>query len=426
MNRAFTFLKTAFAAAAVVLLLGVSSQVARAQSCAAPPPNMVSWWPGEGNANDIIDNNNGTPVNVTFAPGEVGLAFSFNGTSSEVDIPHNPNQNTGAQITIDAWINPTTITHGNPILNKRSSSNVGGYSFEATNSPFGNVNGLSFGIWIGGTLIQALTPANAITTGVWQHVAATYDGITMKIYVNGVLKASQAASGAIDAVTDPLVMGRNEVVSTADWDGLIDEVELFNRALTLSEIGAIYHAGSAGKCRPGTVYTVDYYANANTAGAPDATVRIVNPGTADDPASNGKEARDLCALIYVFDANQEMSECCGCYISANGLLTLSVNKNLTSNPLLGTKLQTGVIKIVSSTQKFNPLGCDPTVIGPMPSLRAWTTHIQNKVGTAFPSTEGESQSAVLGAGEKADLAEDCKVLEELGSGAGMCTCPAGH
>ena len=425
MNRAFTLLKTAFAAAAVVLLLGVSSQVARAQSCAAPPPNMVSWWPGEGNANDIIDNNNGTPVNVTFAPGEVGLAFSFNGTSSEVDIPHNPNQNTGAQITIDAWINPTTITHGNPILNKRSSSNVGGYSFEATNSPFGNVNGLSFGIWIGGTLIQALTPANAITTGVWQHVAATYDGITMKIYVNGVLKASQAASGAIDAVTDPLVMGRNEVVATADWDGLIDEVELFNRALTLSEIGAIYHAGSAGKCRPGTVYTVDYYANANTAGAPDATVRIINPGTTDDPASNGKEARDLCALIYVFDANQEMSECCGCYISANGLLTLSVNKNLTSNPLLGTKLQTGVIKIVSSTQKFNPLGCDPTVIGPMPSLRAWATHIQNKVGTAFPSTEGESQSAVLGAGEKADLAEDCKVLEELGSGAGMCTCPPG-
>ncbi len=174
------------------------------------------------------------------------------------------------------------------------------------------------------------------------------------------------------------------------------------------------------------VVLVDYFANANTPGAPDATVRIINPGTTDDPASNGTEAEDLCALIYVFDANQEMSECCGCYISANGLLTLSVNKSLTSNPSQGTKLHTGVIKVVSSTQTKVNIGCDPTVIGPMPSLRAWATHIQNKVGTAYPVTEGESQAAVLGAGEQADLAEDCLVLEELGSGAGVCSCPPGH
>ncbi len=174
------------------------------------------------------------------------------------------------------------------------------------------------------------------------------------------------------------------------------------------------------------VLLVDYFANANTFGAPDASVRIVNPGTTDDPASNGKEAEDLCALIYVFDANQEMSECCGCYVSANGLLTLSVNNNLTANPLLGTKLHTGVIKIVSSTETKVVFGCDPTAISATPTLRAWATHVQNRVGTAFPSTEGESQTAGFGSGEQADLAEDCKVLGELGSGAGMCTCPAGH
>jgi hypothetical protein len=168
------------------------------------------------------------------------------------------------------------------------------------------------------------------------------------------------------------------------------------------------------------VYTVDYYSNANTTGAEDGTVRIINPGTTSKSAS---EAADLCALIYVFDANQEMSECCGCFLSANGLLTLSVNNNLTSNPLLGTLLHTGVIKIVSSVNA-NP--CDPTKITPTPTLRAWATHIQNKVGTAFPETEGESQAATLGVGEQADLAEDCTVLEELGSGAGVCSCPPGH
>jgi hypothetical protein len=175
------------------------------------------------------------------------------------------------------------------------------------------------------------------------------------------------------------------------------------------------------------VLLVDYFANANTFGAPDASVRIVNPGTTDDPASNGKEAEDLCALIYVFDANQQLSECCGCYVSANALLTLSVNNNLTANPLLGAKLHTGVIKVVSSTENMTAscTGCDPTFIEPTPTLRAWATHIQNKVGTAFPITEGESQEAHPGSGELADLQEDCKVLEELGSGAGRCTCPPG-
>jgi hypothetical protein len=189
-------------------------------------------------------------------------------------------------------------------------------------------------------------------------------------------------------------------------------------ALALAAGSQVAQAQSA----PATsdVYTVDYYSNANTTGAEDATVRVINPGTT---SLSSTQAADLCALIYVFDANQEMSECCGCFVSANALLTLSVNNNLTSNPLLGTLLHTGVIKIVSSA---NAKPCDPTKITLTPTLRAWATHIQNKVGTAFPETEGESQAAILGTGEGADLAEDCTVLEELGSGNGICKCPPGH
>jgi hypothetical protein len=99
---------------------------------------------------------------------------------------------------------------------------------------------------------------------------------------------------------------------------------------------------------------------------------------------------------------------------------LSVNNNLTSNPQLGVLLHTGVIKIVASAIATP---CDPTKLTPTPSLRSWATHIQNKVNnTAFPETEGESQQACLGAGEQADLGEDCSVLLELGSGKGRCSC----
>ena len=166
------------------------------------------------------------------------------------------------------------------------------------------------------------------------------------------------------------------------------------------------------------VYTVDYFSNAHTMGAPDGTVRVINPGALGNPA----QGTDLCALIYVFDANQQLSECCGCFVSANALMTLSVNANLTNNPLLGGLLHTGVIKIVSSVAAAP---CDPTKITPTTTLRSWATHIQ-KFGTTFPQTEGESQAATLGTGEQADLAEDCTVALELGSGQGMCNCPPGH
>jgi hypothetical protein len=180
------------------------------------------------------------------------------------------------------------------------------------------------------------------------------------------------------------------------------------------------------------VFTVDYFANANTVGAPDATVRIINPGTENDNFdASTTEAADHCALIFVFDANQQLSECCGCTVTANALLTLSVNNNLTANPLLGAKLHTGVIKIVSTTLPLpGPAPCSP--IGAtgdeffVATLRVWATHIQNKVGTTYPVTEGESQDAGFGIGEGNDLAEDCQVLQELGSGAGTCTCPPGH
>jgi hypothetical protein len=89
------------------------------------------------------------------------------------------------------------------------------------------------------------------------------------------------------------------------------------------------------------------------------------------------------------------------------------------------KLHTGVIKIVSSTETAigAGTGCDPTVIISKETLRAWVTHIQNRVGTTFPVTEGESQAATLGLGEATDLAKDCTVLKELGSGHGLCNCP---
>jgi hypothetical protein len=162
------------------------------------------------------------------------------------------------------------------------------------------------------------------------------------------------------------------------------------------------------------VYRLNYFAN-NAAPAPDATVRISNPGLTYG---------NLCAMIYVFDQDQQLTECCGCAETHNGLRTLSVRSNLTSNPLTGVVSRTGVIKVLSAAINNSP--CDPTSnVTPTPNLRVWVTHIQNPVGGAYPITETESSDSTLGATELANLQAQCAFVNILGSGQGICSCGTG-
>ena len=179
-----------------------------------------------------------------------------------------------------------------------------------------------------------------------------------------------------------------------------------------------------------SVYALSYFSNAHTTGAPDAALRLVNDGFVSDASPAG----DLCASIYVFDSREELNECCSCRITPNGILSLSVNKNLTSNPLTGTIPTRGVVKVVSSSPfvytgttkvgRSSPISgaCDPTAVNLQIGIKGWLTHVQKGTGTGFGQTEEELTNSTLGQLEAIDLAEDCGVLTELGSGRGICTC----
>jgi len=158
---------------------------------------------------------------------------------------------------------------------------------------------------------------------------------------------------------------------------------------------------------------VDYFANANTAGAPDGTYRITNPGTAGG---------SLCAAIFVFDPNQELSECCSCLVSPDGLRTLSVNTDLTGNPLTGVVLSTGAVKIVPIPTRGGVCPTYPVSLAPTASIRSWGTHIQN---SNFTITETASQDATLSAAEVSRLDGQCYAIQLDGSGKGLCTCGTG-
>jgi hypothetical protein len=159
-------------------------------------------------------------------------------------------------------------------------------------------------------------------------------------------------------------------------------------------------------------YALGYFTLANTAGAPEGTLRFVNDGYNGDHSPGG----DVCASIYVFDNREELQECCSCRVTPNGYLALGVNKNLTASTITGVPIHRGVIKVVTSAPP-----CDPTVVAPAYGIRAWLTHIE-KVGSAYQVSVEDLKDSSLGGDEQNDLAEDCLVGFELGSGFGQCSC----
>jgi hypothetical protein len=178
-------------------------------------------------------------------------------------------------------------------------------------------------------------------------------------------------------------------------------------------------SGSALAQSENSYYFTTYFAN-NVTAAPDATLRIVNDG---DSAANPNGI--LFASIYVFDDSQELTECCSCAITADGLLSESVRNQLTANPLTSIKPSRGVIKVISSTTESDAsTNFAPNT--PTPGLRGWATHIQsvankNPFGPApYSQTETELADSNLTPAEQSQLEMLCK-FDKMLSGK-PCTC----
>lgn len=168
-------------------------------------------------------------------------------------------------------------------------------------------------------------------------------------------------------------------------------------------------------------YQVTYYSNANTTNAPDGTLRFTNTGAT---VANGV-SQPLNANIYVFDDTEEIQECCACQVSPDGLLSESVNQQLTANTLLHTQLTAGVIKVVVNTGTADPTAVSGASLAH--GLAGWMTQAQSVAVTAskagpFTSTQSPLQESALTAAELIALETSCLNVQTLGSGAGRGTC----
>jgi fibronectin-binding autotransporter adhesin len=228
-------------------------------ACTALPSNAVAWYRAEGNAADSAGTNPGTlSGGVTYATGENGQGFSFDGVNGSVNVPMSASLQL-TNVTIEFWMkgdpaNPLTTCCQGLVGTQMYAMEING-------------SGLGFGVSTDAGATAPYPAAQAfISTNTWHHVAGTYDGSTISLYVDGALVASTPHSGAISSNGGFLSIGSEDGrvgacngctgVANRYFHGLIDEVTIYGRALSASEIQSIYNVAGAGKCFTASAPTI--------------------------------------------------------------------------------------------------------------------------------------------------------------------------
>ncbi len=219
----------------------------------AVPSGIVSWWTANNTAADVYGLNNATLTGVTYAAGEVGKAFSFDGADDWAALGDPSSLAFTASFTIEGWIKvnglPTNYNFGSIMFRGDDRPGLDPYTLVVL--PNGDLRFDINGYPTGDTSVEAPIPM-----GQFVHVAATLDDATgaMTLYENGAVVAQTTTTvrpfGALDPTQEPGVgIGNSNALDNYDvpFNGLIDELSVYNRALTPGEVLGIYKAGSSGK-----------------------------------------------------------------------------------------------------------------------------------------------------------------------------------
>jgi hypothetical protein len=200
----------------------------------APTGGLVAAYSfNEGAGTTVADatgiGNTGTISGATWnTTGKFGGSLTFNGTSNLVLINSSASLNFSSAMTLEAWVYPTATQSGwRTVVQKQTDAFL---LHASSNSPLSPAGGGTFN----GTVSFVSNPS-AIALNTWTHLAVTYDGATIRLYVNGLLTASQAQTGALETNANAIRIGGN-VPYGEYFLGRIDEVRIYNRALSLAEL----------------------------------------------------------------------------------------------------------------------------------------------------------------------------------------------
>jgi hypothetical protein len=230
-----------------------------APTCPNPPLELVSWWPAVGNAEDFLDNNDGILQNGASFGGNVGYqAFRLDGVDDFVEIP---SMNVGDTFSIDFWVNPgRSAAYEHLISNHYTSSE----NFGALYLHNGNLE-----YWQNGAAwFQQVPGSQTIQPNTWTHIALTYDGSVTRVYANGSELSSVTTTGNEHSETfnNALRIGSSNPHESNYFMGLIDDIGLYNRVLSVSEIQTL--SSGVDKCTAITATTTNGRTTTTTTPSP--------------------------------------------------------------------------------------------------------------------------------------------------------------
>jgi hypothetical protein len=212
-------------------------------SPASTPAGLVAAFGFDEDSGSTVSDasgtgNHGTILNATrTTAGRYGRALLFNGSNAWVTVADSASLDLTTAMTLEAWVRPTAAmgTSWRSIVLKEHPD---GLSY----SLYANTSSARSGAYIntGGSDLYVNSTSN-VPAGVWTHLAATYDGTMLRLYVNGTLVRSASFPGAVVVSGDVLRIGGNSVWGEY-FSGSIDEVRIYNRALSAAEIATDMNA----------------------------------------------------------------------------------------------------------------------------------------------------------------------------------------
>ncbi|GAB1857401.1 hypothetical protein MHTCC0001_22370 [Flavobacteriaceae bacterium MHTCC 0001] len=230
----------------LIVVFSVIVSFSQTNDCITPPSNLVSWWKAEDNANDASGSNHGTPNGASYATGVVDTSFLFDGVNDVVEVPHASNLDITGDVTVELWVLQTVFNMDNTVLCKGAENAEKTFSMRFSGQTFQCVfkDNMGTDIVLSGPSFEDFQ---------WHHYVYVRQGNQHQIYADGfgfgweMFVNPPASSSGL-----PLTMGAQynsqNMNYTNFFGGQMDEVSIYNRALSQTEIQSIYNAGTNGKC----------------------------------------------------------------------------------------------------------------------------------------------------------------------------------
>jgi hypothetical protein len=224
----------------LLCFLSIGSLIAQVPSY-VPTSGLVGWWQFNGNANDESGNANNGSVNgatlTTDRFGNVNSAFNFDGVNDWININNSNSLNPTSQITISAWVNTLAynLSDASMVVNKGWDQSPGHYDVLVFSSNQKSRFVIGSNLYVESNSI--------ININQWTLITVSISSLTMKIYVNGTLENTvlQNNNNSFGANTDPLYIGKHDYNNAPYYfKGKIDDIGIWNRALTQQEVTNLY------------------------------------------------------------------------------------------------------------------------------------------------------------------------------------------